>query len=315
MIGPYAFRKLLKNRRHPKKRIVVSPCRFPYKYEMWLRSMFKKMYKPSLDYMFNYFESHREQWQKQWERVHLDSWESEVEAFMASLELEIGNKAFDTKTIGFSVQGYVDRLAELLLVFRQGDFARQMEKILGEKIYGGTEWWQVIKKKWIVELEARARSTATDFIFQARRYVFRAVREGKDFENILEGLKLRANDLTENRVKFLARDLVGSLNAVIQKNMQESVGVEFYLWQTQADERVRGRPGGLYPNAPIKHWEMEGVLCKWDDPTVYSIDMGLTWIPRYEDMPKKHPGEDYNCRCMAIPFLNILAEEVDNEAA
>lgn len=315
MIGPYAFRKLLKNRKFPKRRIIVSRSRFPYKYETWLRSMFKKMVKPSLNYLFNYLESHKEQWQKQWEHIHMDSWESDVDAFMSELEREIGTKIFDQGTVGFSVKRYVDRLSELLLTFAQGDFARQMEKILGQKIYGGTEWWQVIKKKWIIELESRARSTATDFIFQARRYVFRAVREGHDFNTILEGLKLRSSELTEGRLKFLARDLTGTLNATIQQYMHLSVGIEYYIWDTQADERVRGRPGGLYPNAPIDHWEMEGLLCKWNDPTVYSNDYGKTWLPKQENMPKKHVGIDYNCRCLATPFLSFLAEEVDNEAA
>jgi uncharacterized protein with gpF-like domain len=277
--------------------------------------MFKKMYKPSIDYLFTYLESHKKQWQKLWERMHLDSWESEVEEFLNALERDIGSRIFDEGVVGFSVKKYANRLSELFLTFAQGDFARQMEKILGQRIYGGTEWWQTIKKGWITELEIRARSTATDSIFQARQYVFRSIREGHDFNTILEGLRNRFSDLSENRLKFLARDLTGTMNATIQQYMHLSVGIEHYIWNTQADERVRGRPGGLYSNVPVSHWEMEGLLCKWNDPAVYSDDYGKTWLPKQGNMPKMHVGLDYNCRCLATPWLSFLVKEVDDEAA
>jgi len=37
---------------------------------------------------------------------------------------------------------------------------------------------------------------------------------------------------------------------------------------------------------------MEGIVCKWADPTVYSDYGGKTWKKRTKDMPKVHPGEE-----------------------
>ncbi len=52
--------------------------------------------------------------------------------------------------------------------------------------------------------------------------------------------------------------------------------VDKYIWLTQGDDKVR-------PD----HAALEGELIAWDDPP----DIG-------------HPGEDYNCRCIAQPYLD-----------
>ena len=55
---------------------------------------------------------------------------------------------------------------------------------------------------------------------------------------------------------------------------------------------------------------MQGLLCKWADPNVYSDDKGKTWKARTAEMPHNHPGDDIMCRCRAAPFIDIEALKV-----
>lgn len=80
----------------------------------------------------------------------------------------------------------------------------------------------------------------------------------------------------EDRAKFVARDQVATLNGQVTRMRQERVGIKKYIWQTSEDERVRP-----------SHAALNGEIMSWDDPP-----------------PFGHPGMDYNCRCVAIPYLD-----------
>ncbi|GHV93676.1 hypothetical protein AGMMS50268_41790 [Spirochaetia bacterium] len=79
------------------------------------------------------------------------------------------------------------------------------------------------------------------------------------------------------------------------KERMESVGLKMYIWETAHDERVRP-----------SHALMDGKLCKWADPTVYSRTGGKTWVPRPKGAPHVHPGDEDGCRCVATTFWDEL---------
>ncbi len=61
----------------------------------------------------------------------------------------------------------------------------------------------------------------------------------------------------------------------IHLTLKETELLDRYVWRTQRDNRVRR-----------SHRENEGRIFSWSDP-----------------LATGHPGEDYNCRCEAIPYL------------
>ncbi len=61
------------------------------------------------------------------------------------------------------------------------------------------------------------------------------------------------------------------LFGVLNQAQQQAMGIEFYVWNTQHDARVRGA-----------HAKRDGVIFRWDDPPEGG-----------------HPSEDYRCRCYA----------------
>ena len=114
--------------------------------------------------------------------------------------------------------------------------------------------------------------------------------------------------VSDGRAKVLARDQTAKMNTSMTAIRQTNLGIDMYIWKTAEDERVVGRPGGKYPKISKlhrNHWMMQGLLCKWDDPTVYSDDKGKTWKKRLQQMPQTHPGVDIMCRCRAAPYIDI----------
>lgn len=114
--------------------------------------------------------------------------------------------------------------------------------------------------------------------------------------------------VSDGRAKVLARDQTSKMNTSISAIRQVNLGIDCYVWKTVEDERVVGKPGGVYPKTTKlhkNHYIMQGLLCKWADPNVYSEDKGVTWKPRTAQMPHNHPGDDIMCRCRPAPFIDI----------
>lgn len=114
--------------------------------------------------------------------------------------------------------------------------------------------------------------------------------------------------VSDGRAKVLARDQTAKMNCSLSALRQKEVGIDKYIWRTSKDRRVVGTPGGMYTKINPKHknhYLMEGVVCRWDDPNVYSEDKGKTWKQRTSEMPHNHPGDDIMCRCRAAPYIDI----------
>lgn len=116
--------------------------------------------------------------------------------------------------------------------------------------------------------------------------------------------------VTDGRAKVLARDQTTKMNMSITSIRQQAIGIDMYIWKTVRDKRVVGAPGGKYKYNPKNdkhknHYIMEGKVCRWDNPDVYSDDNGKTWKKRTSEMPHNHPGTDIMCRCRPSPLIDI----------
>jgi SPP1 gp7 family putative phage head morphogenesis protein len=128
--------------------------------------------------------------------------------------------------------------------------------------------------------------------------VRRGVATGRRHEEIMRELE-DGYAVPKRRARLIARDQVSKLNADLAQSRQRDVGIEYYYWETSSDERVRGSRGEIKAG---RHDVLDGKLCRWDDPSVYSDDEGRTWRSRTAiGAYVGHPGEDYQCRCWARP--------------
>jgi len=115
----------------------------------------------------------------------------------------------------------------------------------------------------------------TEYVSQVEDIVRRGVQAGDRAVLLQKQIEGRFGMFTR-RSALIARDQVNKLNGNLAKARQTSLGVEKYVWRTSRDERVRE-----------SHLVKEGRVYAWNDPPA---DTG-------------HPGQDYQCRCTAEPYI------------
>jgi len=112
----------------------------------------------------------------------------------------------------------------------------------------------------------------------------RMMAEGTGLEEILS----QFDDMTEkrkNHAKMVARTQIATFNSLTSKARAQNLGIEKAVWVTAQDERVRGNPGGKYPNAHPSHY--------WADGKEFDLAKGL----KFPNGDTLLPGTSYNCRC------------------
>lgn len=138
----------------------------------------------------------------------------------------------------------------------------------------------------IADYTARVRDENIGLIENAAREYAADVREvfddpanfGLTVKELQDKLVERGS-VSESRAELIARDQTLKFNAGINRIRQVNAGIERYVWSTSHDERVRP-----------EHAELDGQVFSWSSP------------PQLENGPL-HPGQDYNCRCVALPLL------------
>lgn len=86
--------------------------------------------------------------------------------------------------------------------------------------------------------------------------------------------------VSRSKAQLLARDQVLKINGQLTRDRHEAAGITEYIWSASRDVRVRRR-----------HKELDGTRHAYDDPPVVDERTGR----------KAHPGQDFRCRCVAIP--------------
>ena len=110
--------------------------------------------------------------------------------------------------------------------------------------------------------------------------------EGKEPDELADALEERVG-VSSARAQLVARDQTLKLNAQVMRARHEAAGVTSYRWSTSQDERVR--PG---------HRRLNGKVFDYDDPPDTSKSG--------EDGDTNNPGDDFQCRCVAVPIIDDL---------
>lgn len=119
-------------------------------------------------------------------------------------------------------------------------------------------------------------SLGADVTARVQKAVLRHVVEGRRAEELEEVLD-RQFQVVRSRAATIARTETGKLQSAMDQARQTAAGFDKYEWSTSLDERVRP-----------SHQRMEGTVHSWSErPLVGKVHV--------------HPGEDVNCRCVALP--------------
>lgn len=185
-------------------------------------------------------------------------------------------EVFERVQEGELSRDFLGRMFRLVDQQAANDLSRVVAIPATQTLRGANE----LQRQWVrnntelIRMEARARE-------EVRKLIEGPLREGVRVEEVQRRIEERLG-VVRSRAELVARDQTLKLYGQIQEERQTQAGIEEYTWSTAEDERVRPA-----------HAALEGTTQRWDSPPV--ID------PR--DGRRGHPGNDYNCRCAAIPQL------------
>ena len=193
----------------------------------------------------------------------------------------------------------LNQTAEQLKAHEDKQFQKQLQNGIGVSFQTDAPWWPNTKATWAGNNYNLIVSNARNYVNQINNLAEQAVVNGWSPKQLQEQIKKASNGLSDKKCRLLSRDQIGKLQGQVAEAQMEEIGLEMYIWDTSGDERVRP-----------SHKPMDGLLCRWDDATVYSKDNGKTWIDRPAKAVKLHPGQDIQCRCVALAYIPELLSEV-----
>ena len=128
--------------------------------------------------------------------------------------------------------------------------------------------------KWVKANVKLIKSIDSRYFDDIRKIVREGLESGRNTAAIRRDLQRRFQ-VSKARADLIARDQISKLNGEITKAKQKKAGIKEYEWSTSGDERVRE-----------SHQANDGKIFKWSDPPATG-----------------HPGEDFQCRCVALPVF------------
>ena len=246
----------------------------------------------------------------QWVPYKTDTVDSDLDAAMEQLKgyLDI---YYGTTYLTASIGDDILRIAEQVLGKNSNFFEAQVRIRAGVPISIDRPWWPETRALWEQQNFSLIRGSGDKFVQDLNTTIINAVQNGYTYEETVAAIDKLSESLTGWRSRLLARDQVGKLNGLITKNQYQSIGMETYYWMTSLDERVRGNPGGRFPKAIPSHWIMHGLLCAWNNASVF-YDMAVDkWVQKTAKMEFTHPGFAISCRCTAAPSWNQYLKRID----
>lgn len=137
-----------------------------------------------------------------------------------------------------------------------------------------------IAKVYTRNLELYIRDFTEESTMKLRELVRQSVFNG-DRANSLSDIIQKNFNTTRAKAKFLAHQETSLLLSKFHEQRYRDVGVTQYRWSTSHDSHVRH-----------DHKDLDTRKFFWDQPPIVDKATGR----------RANPGEDYGCRCVAIPI-------------
>lgn len=186
----------------------------------------------------------------------------------------------------FGLHDKIEKMGKLTQRLSISEWKRVVQKTLGINIlddYYSGEFYREQLRQWAEENASLISTLPDEVLGEMQGIVEEGFLNSRSYRDIVKDIQERFG-VSRNKARFYATDQLAKLNAAIAKQQQTDCGVEEYIWSSSRDQRVRDR-----------HAELDGTKHRWDDPPIVDVKTGR----------RAHPGEDYRCRCVALPVFNI----------
>jgi len=184
----------------------------------------------------------------------------------------------------FHLAGALNKIAALEHKLSIREWKKVVSKTLGidllEDYYSG-DFYKDMIEKWVSDNVDLIKTVPHKSLEQMKEIVYSGYMNGQSTTNIVKEIQ-RQYGMDKRHARLIARDQTAKLNAAITKKQQKDAGVNRYEWSDSNDNRVRS-----------SHHRLNGHIFSWDEP------------PETDKGRRCHPGEDYQCRCCALPVFDI----------
>lgn len=158
-----------------------------------------------------------------------------------------------------------------------------------------TQWQRdKISKEWTNNIKLSIQDWGRKEIKTLRANVEKAYFAGDRYGTLVGQIQTSYGQSARHAL-FLARQETKLLTSKYTESRYLDAGIPKYTWRT-----VIGSP--LHPVRPV-HKELEGTIQRWDRPPITTDVKGKYGKPQPER--RNNPGEDYGCRCRAVPLVEF----------
>ncbi len=175
-------------------------------------------------------------------------------------------------------KGLAGRVAERVKRYHRKQFERQLRGVPGASVLPDGAALVTIIEGFIAINEALILDIPARTFAEIEGIVIRGVTSGTSRADIAKEIAERLA-IGERRAVLIAKDQIGTLYGLINKQRQTEIGVTHFFWQELGDDRVR----------PL-HVSLGGQRFSWKDG---APGEGI-------------PGQPINCRCWGEPDFSTL---------
>lgn len=193
--------------------------------------------------------------------------------------------------------------------FNKARFHLEKKLSLGTVYEPAEPWVQESLLEWTETNRKLVKSLAGESLSRMESMVLEAVQTGQRPESLVPRIFNLNRATGINRAKLIAADQMGKLLSLLTEKRSVAIGMDTYTWETAMDERVRGNPGGKYPNARPSHWGAQGKIGVYGQGDKWMS--GGILVPRGSNDPSGSPGQEIRCRCIAASRWEDLLKPID----
>lgn len=168
---------------------------------------------------------------------------------------------------------------------RKGQRGKEIHETLRKEFTNNARFNELLKQN-ADYIQSMPANMAKQAVSEAATRSIAGMRSGE----LVDWMKEKMPKIGHNKARLIARTEIAKTQAAITRIRSEDLGIDWYVWQTSQDQRVRN-----------SHDLMQGVLCRYSDPPSPELLDGEE--PQKGTATYYGPGEIYNCRCYAEPVV------------
>lgn len=200
--------------------------------------------------------------------------------------LERAEADLEKKTANFDLIRKLNDLENRAHKYSIREWKRVVRQTLGINIfddYYDGKFFRENTRQWVLQNVDLITTIPKETLKRMYNVISGGQYAGKTAAEI--GRQIQASyNVSKSHARFIARDQMAKLNAQITQRQQTDAGITEYVWRTVGDGRVRE-----------SHRHLNGKRFKYSDPPIVDPKTGR----------RANPGEDYQCRCVALPVFDI----------